>query len=278
MTDRVIALAERVGARLAEIPGVVAVVLGGSRASGAPEPDADLDLGLYYRAAAPPSLDRLGALARELSDPGAPADVTDFGSWGRWVNGGAWLVIDGVRVDWIFRELGRVGEVIDDCVAGRVTCDYYLGHPHGFHNHYYAAEVASCRPLADPERAVAALKARVALYPAALRTALVTRYLADAGFMLDLARKPAARGDVLHVAGCLFRVAAALVQVLFALNARFLMNEKRALAKTDEFARRPERFGERVAQVLASPGATPAALAASVAKLGALLEETRALS
>ena len=162
MSERVLALAERTSARLSAIPGVVAVVLGGSRASGAPEPDADLDLGLYYRAAAPPPLARLRALARELSDPGAPADVTDFGAWGPWVVGGAWLTIEGVRVDWIFRELGRVASVLDDCLAGRVTCDYYLGHPHGFHNHYYAAELHYCRPLADPEGAVAALRARVA--------------------------------------------------------------------------------------------------------------------
>jgi predicted nucleotidyltransferase len=277
VSERVAALAERVAARLAAIPGVVAVVLGGSRASGAPEPDADLDLGLYYRAAAPPALRELRALAQELADAGTATDVTDFGAWGPWVNGGAWLVIEGVRVDWLYRELGRVAAVIDDCTAGRVSCDYYLGHPHGFHNHYYAAEVATCRPLADAEGVLAALKGRVARYPRALRDALVAKYLYDAAFMLDLARKPAARGDVFHVAGCLFRVAAALVQVLFAESERWLTNEKRALARTDDFARRPERFAARVAAILASPGASPDALAASVASMGALVEETRAL-
>jgi hypothetical protein len=274
--ERVLPLARRIAEHLAAIDGVVAVVLGGSRARGAPEPDADLDLGLYYRAAARPSLPRLRALARELADPGSPADVTDFGAWGSWVDGGAWLAIEGMRVDWLYRELGRVSTVVDDCLAGRVTCDYYLGHPHGFHNHFYAAELHYCRPLVDPEGAVAALKLRLEPYPPALRDALVAKYLYDADFMLALAGKPAARGDVFHVAGCLFRVAAALLQVLFAANERFFMNEKRALAETDAFARRPRAFAARVASILASPGATPDALVASVASMGELVDETRA--
>jgi hypothetical protein len=37
--------------RLIEIPGVVAVALGGSRAGGSIHPDSDWDFGLYYRAA-----------------------------------------------------------------------------------------------------------------------------------------------------------------------------------------------------------------------------------
>jgi predicted nucleotidyltransferase len=35
--------------RLAELPGVVAVALGGSRALGAGRPDSDWDIGLYYQ-------------------------------------------------------------------------------------------------------------------------------------------------------------------------------------------------------------------------------------
>jgi predicted nucleotidyltransferase len=35
--------------RLMEIPGVVAVALGGSRAGGVIHPDSDWDFGLYYR-------------------------------------------------------------------------------------------------------------------------------------------------------------------------------------------------------------------------------------
>jgi predicted nucleotidyltransferase len=40
---------ERLAERLASIPGVVAVTLGGSRALGASRPDSDWDFGLYCR-------------------------------------------------------------------------------------------------------------------------------------------------------------------------------------------------------------------------------------
>jgi predicted nucleotidyltransferase len=40
---------EWLAARLAEVPGVVAVTLGGSRASGRHRPESDWDFGLYYR-------------------------------------------------------------------------------------------------------------------------------------------------------------------------------------------------------------------------------------
>lgn len=38
-----------VACRLVEVPGVAAVMLGGSRARSAELPDSDVDLGLYYR-------------------------------------------------------------------------------------------------------------------------------------------------------------------------------------------------------------------------------------
>jgi predicted nucleotidyltransferase len=272
------ALAARVAERLARLDGVAAVVLGGSRARGAAEPDSDVDLGVYYRPERAPRIEDLRALARELDDRRAEAEVADYGAWGPWVNGGAWLAIDGIQVDWLWRDLATVERVIGDCLAGRVTCDYYLGHPHGFHNHVYAAEVATCRPLVDGAHALGALRARLTPYPAALRDALVAKYLYDASFMLTLARKPARRGDVFHVAGCLFRGAAALVQVLFALNQRWFLNEKGALAQTRAFSRRPERFDERAAAVLARPGAAPHQLARSVGELERLVAETRALA
>lgn len=273
----VAALAERVAGELAQVPGVAAVVLGGSWARGAADRASDLDLGLYYRAGAPPSLAALGALARRLDERGEAAGVTGFGEWGPWVNGGAWLRIDGMPVDWLYRDLQRVEAVVADCLAGRVACDYYLGHPHGFHSHVYLGELAFARALHDPEGEIARLKRRIDPYPPPLRAALVRRYLFDARFMLELARKPATRGDVFHVAGCLFRVAAALVQVLFAANERWFLNEKGALAETEGMERRPAAFARRASAALAAPGSDAAALAASVSAMEALVGETEAL-
>lgn len=77
--------------RLARIPGIVGVTLGGSRARGAHRADSDYDLGLYYRPHTPPDTDALRRLAGELT--GGPVEVTEPGGWGPWVDGGAWLTI-----------------------------------------------------------------------------------------------------------------------------------------------------------------------------------------
>lgn len=81
----------RIAHRLQEADGVVAVALGGSGARGTHRPDSDVDLGLYYRA--PLDTEALRRLAAELS--GDTVEVTEPGGWGPWVNGGAWLTVEG---------------------------------------------------------------------------------------------------------------------------------------------------------------------------------------
>src|SRR5436309_3937016 len=93
---------EDVAGRLSRLPGSVAVVLGGSRATGAHRPGSDWDLGVYYRGLErpldPDDVERLGYAGT----------VSGLGEWGPIVNGGAWLTVDGVSVDVLFRDLDIV--------------------------------------------------------------------------------------------------------------------------------------------------------------------------
>jgi hypothetical protein len=41
--------------------------------------------------------------------------LTELGGWGTWVNGGAWLIIGGQRVDWLYRNLDVVRATLDAC-------------------------------------------------------------------------------------------------------------------------------------------------------------------
>ena len=273
-----LSVAESVAARLGEIERVVAVTLGGSWARGTAEKNSDLDVGIYYWSSKPPSVKTLRELARDLDAEVCRAEVTDFGEWGPWVNGGAWLRIRGLKVDWLYRDLERVSKVIEDCRRGVVTCDYYLGHPHGFHNHIYLAEVHYGRPLHDPSGVLAELKKSIAAYPEQLKQALVSKYLYDANFMLELARSTASRGDVFHVAGCLFRCAAALVQVLFALNETYFMNEKGAVSTVDYLSIKPPSFSSRITGILSRPGDVSDALQARVDEMASLIAETSFLA
>jgi predicted nucleotidyltransferase len=268
----------RVVARVSKIEGVLAIVLGGSRARGTADERSDIDLGIYYDGKNPFSISALGAAAKELDDRHSDNLVTSFGEWGPAVNGGGWLEIRGNHVDFLYREIGAVRDAIEDCIAGRLRSIYQLGHPLGFHIQIYAGEVHVCRSLYDSSGTVARLKSLVSIYPEKLRTTAVTKHLFDAEFEISIAAKPAERADVMYVAGCLFRAAGFMTLVLYALNRKFFLNEKGAMAESRGLAIKPARFHDAVASVLGSIGTTPAEMSASVDLFQSLVAELRQLA
>ncbi len=148
-------LLERASAALVAVPGVVAVVLGGSRARGAAHAASDYDVGLYFNESAGLDVARLLETVKGLVDEPGVARVTEVGGWGPWIVGGGWLTIAGKKMDLLYRPIQSVERVIRDCREGRVSMDYQPGHPHGFCSAIWMGEVALCRPLSDPEGAIA---------------------------------------------------------------------------------------------------------------------------
>ena len=268
--ELVLSIAKRLGA----IPGIRAVVLGGSHARGRAQPESDIDLGLFYSEAAPFSIQSVRELAEAVNDSAEPV-VTNFYEWGPWVNGGAWLTIRGQRVDFIYRNLEHVERVIAEAEAGRYELHYLQQPPFGFFSGTYLGEIAVCVPLFDPEARLDVLKRRVADYPEALRQALVRDYLFMAEFTLTaFAPKVAARSDTYGTAACLTRAVNELVLALFALNRKYPINDKTALMEVAEFECAPRDFGSRVQKTLAYLGASTAELIAAVEGVAQLLRET----
>jgi len=260
--------------RLEAIRGVRSVVLGGSYARGRAQPGSDIDLGIFYSEAAPFSIESIRELAEAVNDTAGPV-VTDFYGWGPWVNGGAWLTVDGQRVDFIYRSLEQVERVIAEAEAGRYEVHYLQQPPFGFFSGTYLGEIAVCVPVFDPERLLDMLKRRVAEYPEALRRRVVQDYLFMAEFTLTaFARKFASRGDSYGTAACLTRAVNELVMVLFALNRKYLVNDKTALAEVAEFERAPREFQLRAHKTLAHLGTSAPELGAAVESIGQLARET----
>ena len=78
---------------LARMKGVDAVAIGGSPAAGTADAESDWDLGVYYR----------GDI--DLAPLAGYGEVHPPGSWGRIMNGGAWLSLGGMKVDVLLRDL-----------------------------------------------------------------------------------------------------------------------------------------------------------------------------
>jgi predicted nucleotidyltransferase len=232
--------------RLKGVPGVEAIVLGGSRARGTNRAESDIDIGIYYTSDYPVDTSQLALAARALDDLHREDIITAIGEWGPWINGGGWLKVKGLPVDFLYRDIGKVDATIQACLEGKVTIDYQPGHPHGFVNSIYMGEVALCRILWDPQGLVTKLKVKSLEYPAALCKGIVSAFMWEAAFSVVNAEKAVSRRDIAYAAGHLYRAVSCMTHVLFALNERYLINEKGAVSCVSGLTIVPDGFERNV--------------------------------
>ncbi len=252
--------------KLKRAPGVACVVLGGSSATNTHGPGSDIDVGLYYSQACPFAIPAIRAIAGSVSAGGAPT-VTDFYEWGPWVNGGAWLGTRAGKVELLYRNLEQVERTIAEVQRGSLRHDYAQQATYGFYSVIYLAEVQHCLPLYDPRGHLAHLKRRVRRYPRELKRHIVSSYLWSAQFTLVIARDFAHKGDVYNTVGCLTRAAAALTQVLFALNDTYFLSDKQAMRAIERFAVAPHNYTSDFRRILADAGSDAGKLIKRVAAL-----------
>lgn len=237
----------------AGLKGVDALVLGGSRSRGEADVESDTDIGLYYNEDI--DFEELENAIKVIMDDTRLSDQVLYrpGEWGPWVNGGAWVTVNGEPYDIILRETQRVERVIRDSLDGKVEMHYQTGHPFGFVSSIYASEVHYAELLWERrEKPLTALKELLhseGTMPPKLKEKLVERFLFEAEFSMETARKSALRGDIHYVAGAFFRTVSCWNQVLFALNDRYLMNEKSSLQAAARLDLVPGQYQVRVYQI-----------------------------
>jgi predicted nucleotidyltransferase len=258
--------------QLKKVKGLQAIVLGGSWASDTQRPDSDIDLGLFYSESSPLDVTHIKKVAFALNDIANPV-VTDLGGWGRWVNGGAWLTIQGQRVDFLYKNIDFISTIIDDCKRGVIQWDYFQQPPYGFYSYMYCAEIQMSKILFDPVGAVQKLQSKVTHYPQALKNKIINAFVWDAEFTLQVAKKSAKRGEVYFVAGCLTRIASNLVQVLYALNETYFISDKRLYRDVVLFGMKPQNLTERLDHILGDSGCDSKKLEKTISLTATLLSE-----
>jgi hypothetical protein len=252
----------------------MAVVLGGSYASGFAQRDSDIDVGVYYREAAPFSIDHVRSIAESSCTPGSVPTVTEMYGWGPWVNGGAWIQTPTGKVDFLYRNLDQVQRVIEEGCRGVWRHDYDQQPPYGFRSVVYFGETHICLPLHDTQGEIARLKQSVANYSEPMRDRIIQDSLWGAEFSLLFCRRFAGAADVYNAAGCMSRVAQYLVHALFALNKQYFVSDKYAKRLLEQFQLRPREFMIRLELALSNPGSDSAELGRSAEILTALWLET----
>ncbi len=278
LTETQKAILQRTVNELQQLAGIEAIVLGGSHARGRARPNSDIDIGLYYRPETAFSIEKVRQIASHLNDTPDPV-VAEFYEWGQWVNGGAWLTIEGQRVDLLYRSIEKVEQTLAEALHGRFQIDFEQHPPFGFFGPTLLGEAAIAIPLDDPHGTLSTLKAKVTPMPDSLVRGVVQSRLWSVEFGLSaFAGKFAANGDVMGVTGCLVRFAQALSLTLFALNRTYPINDKTTLSEIEEFQIAPIDFGPQLSSVMSNIGSSPKALNTSIRAIAALFEDVRALA
>lgn len=258
---------------LKDIPGVIGIVLGGSRARGNNLENSDIDIGIYYDEYLGFNTEDLSVAAAKLDDEHRENLVTPIGGWGPWVNAGGWLTIDGYHVDFILRDIDRVEEEINDCIEGKITTNYQTGHPHGYLNVMYMGEVSICNILLDKYKKIAQLKNKTKPYPKRLKDVMVNYFMFEACFSLMHAESNIDKDDISYVAGHIFRSVSCLNQLLFAANEEYCINEKRAVKIIDSFEIKPKNYKKRIDEIFTLISSNPEDTKKAVEILKEIIDE-----
>ncbi|MFC9127350.1 nucleotidyltransferase domain-containing protein [Streptomyces sp. NPDC057099] len=203
--------------RLAALPAVEAVTLGGSRAQGTERPDSDWDLAVYYRGAFDPA---------DLRAVGWEGEVSAIGAWGGGVfNGGAWLTIDGRRVDVHYRDLDVVEHERAEAEAGRFRVEPLMFHLAGIPTYLLVAELAINKVLRGD-------LPRPGTYPPALRETAPAHWHGMATATLAYATAGhAPKGAVTQTAGAIALAATQTAHAVLAARGEWVTNEKGLVAR-----------------------------------------------
>ena len=244
---------DKVVSVLADVSGIQAVVLGGSRARGTHSSESDIDIGIYYDKE---TLDlvSLNKAAKLVDDEHRDNLIVPPGEWGQWVNGGGWLVIGGYHVDFILRDAEKVKIVISECQEGVISAHYQTGHPHAYMNVMYMGELAVCKILWDKQGKIIALKQVAEKYPPKLKRAIIGFFTFEAEFSLMFAESNSKKNDVYYVTAHIVRTISALNQVLFAVNEEYCLNEKKAVGMIEHFNIHPLGYKDKINSIFAAAG------------------------
>jgi hypothetical protein len=209
---------EHLAARLAAVPGVVAVTLGGSRATGTAAADSDWDFGLYYRGGLDPA---------DIAALGWPGQVFAPGEWGSIVNGGAWLTVDGAKVDLIYRDLDEVLRWTAAAEDGRFEIRREVGYVAGIATYILAGELALGRVLASQQPGQLPRPA----FPPRLRETAPQAWSGLAAGALSFADVYARRQDRVACLANLCQAVLAAAQGRLAAAGEWALNEKRIVGR-----------------------------------------------
>jgi hypothetical protein len=254
---------QRIVAAIADLPGVVAITLGGSTAAGLADQASDLDVHVYYHEPLAPSADRAVRL-RPLADEGTlEVGIPTFGLEDH-------LHIQRKLIELIYLDLDQLSTQAHQAYSqgliseGYTTALLYI--------------LARGQVLHDATGKVTALRAQLqTAYPEPTRARLLREHPELLRFYLELLRISQQRDDLLYVQQMRYSIQMIFFNLLFALNRLYHPGGKRLLVHTANCALKPADCAARWTQAARLGADDPRLvelLDALVADLCRMIEET----
>jgi len=218
-------------------PGRVGIALGGSRAKGRADTHSDYDFRIY-------------------AESFAADDIANVPAWPGFAAAMAKWEARGIRIDGVWaRKIADIDGMLDRWLRGDGTADELVWTIWGYHP---LTDIASQTIIEDDDGILAKWKARLSVYPPALKRALIDKHMKFLRYWRGdyHYESRVARGDAVFLAGLAAKLVHSLFQVLFALNEIYYAGDGWNREMAARFALTPPEFGARVTVAL-YPGDGP---------------------
>ena len=217
---------------------VYSITLSGSRGKGAADLNSDFDFGVFYEEPAKREVRRL-----------AYEEINRLVSKWKQKN----VLVDG---PWA-RTYAEVDEKLDLWLTGKGEPEPYVWTIWGYN---LLTEINNMQVVEDPYGRVSQWKERLSTYPEALKNSIIKKHSAsleywrnDYHYLNKVRRK-----DVVFLASLNARLIQDIVQIIYALNAYYYPGDGMNLKYSEQFECKPERFEERVTDILQTTGSDDA--------------------
>lgn len=214
---------------------------------------------------------------RLFTDQAIPWPWQDAGRWSEWHAAVARWKERGVNVDDIWpRPVADIDAALDSWLGGEIKPMPVVWTIWGYH---ILPDIYSQYVVEDPYQLIAGWKARLSVYPPALKQAILKKYAGSLRYWrgdYHYANK-VERADPIFLAGMASKLVHEILQILFALNETYFVGDGSNLAFTEAFTILPSNFSARVQAILYPCAALPEAARSQYAALLALIDEVLTL-
>lgn len=269
--------AKKVADLYAELPEVVAVVIGGSLARRFTDTVSDIEMYVYYEGDIP-SEEEIGKILNRLNAKLTRSKNLHWyhPAWGHHT----FFESDGIKFELGYRDIHEIF-----CRMKSFKKELILPN-HGIHDTpfgHYESGVASCiiecKPLIDKKKQIKQLKSYLGDYHnSKIRKETFEYYLNDAKTITTVKTHHAVfRNDTYNFDACMARTIRSLVICLFALNDTYYPGDKWNKRYLDKFKIRPKDFDKRMNEIFAMGELEKEQKEEKYAKILGLINETEKL-